>query len=174
MPQLRHFGTTPVVNQPIVFRTSLSIAAVRLLQFLMPPLVAALLLVVIAAIQDVPFNRLLLALMILTGALSSIVIRPDDAATVPMVRPLATAFSLLARWLMMLGILLAVGYVTGFSDEFPRRAILPWAVLTPIALVLVSLALSALMRSVVLSGEFADRRCCRTQLVELVAREQAT
>jgi putative colanic acid biosynthesis UDP-glucose lipid carrier transferase len=119
----------------------------------MPPVVTALLLIVITNIQSVPFDPQILGLTVLASVLSLVILRPDDATIVPVLRPLTTALGVLARWLVLLGFLLAVGYVAGFSNEFPRRAILPWAVLTPVALVAFSLLLTTLMRRVVLSQE---------------------
>jgi putative colanic acid biosysnthesis UDP-glucose lipid carrier transferase len=53
----------------------------------------------------------------------------------------------------MLALLLAVGYVTGISEDYSRRVIISWAVLTPALLLVVLLATNALMRRVILAPQ---------------------
>ncbi len=38
---------------------------------------------------------------------------------------------IMVRWAILLALLLAIGYVTKFSDAFSRRVLLTWAILTP-------------------------------------------
>jgi putative colanic acid biosynthesis UDP-glucose lipid carrier transferase len=59
--------------------------------------------------------------------------------------------SLLLRWLFMLAVLLAIGYVTKFSEDFSRRVVLTWAVVTPVPLILVLLALNGVMQRLMYS-----------------------
>jgi putative colanic acid biosysnthesis UDP-glucose lipid carrier transferase len=50
------------------------------------------------------------------------------------------------RWLVLLAVLFALGYVSGFSLHYPRRVILTWAVLTPALIIGASLVLHELLR----------------------------
>jgi putative colanic acid biosysnthesis UDP-glucose lipid carrier transferase len=50
------------------------------------------------------------------------------------------------RWLLLLAVFLAVGYVTKTIEVFPRRMFLTWAVITPVVLVIVTLFMQELMR----------------------------
>ncbi len=55
------------------------------------------------------------------------------------------------RWTALLGLLLAVGYATGFDPGYPRGAVLTWAVGTPVLLLGTGLLLNRLMRRAVAS-----------------------
>jgi hypothetical protein len=51
------------------------------------------------------------------------------------------------RWLLMLAVLLAIGYLTKSTMRaYPRRVFLTWAVLTPVALIIATLGMQELMR----------------------------
>ena len=60
--------------------------------------------------------------------------------------PFLVALGVIWRWVALLAILLLVGYLTRFSEHYSRRAVLTWAVLTPVPIVIATLALSGLMR----------------------------
>jgi putative colanic acid biosynthesis UDP-glucose lipid carrier transferase len=49
------------------------------------------------------------------------------------------------RWLLLLAVMLAIGYVTKSLAEYPRRIFITWAVATPIALVFSTLAMQEIM-----------------------------
>jgi putative colanic acid biosynthesis UDP-glucose lipid carrier transferase len=51
---------------------------------------------------------------------------------------------ILLRWFMIVGVLLAIGYITGFSKLFNVYVLLQWATLTPLALIVVHLGSRAL------------------------------
>ena len=51
------------------------------------------------------------------------------------------------RWLILLAILLAIGYVTKSPlQAYPRRVFLTWAAVTPLGLILATLAMQEVMR----------------------------
>jgi putative colanic acid biosysnthesis UDP-glucose lipid carrier transferase len=50
------------------------------------------------------------------------------------------------RWLVVLAVLFALGYVSGFSLHYPRRVILTWAVLSPALIIGATLVLQELLR----------------------------
>jgi putative colanic acid biosynthesis UDP-glucose lipid carrier transferase len=50
------------------------------------------------------------------------------------------------RWLLLLAVLLAVGYVTKSLNGYPRRIFLTWAAVTPVVLIAVTLAMQEIMR----------------------------
>ena len=62
-------------------------------------------------------------------------------------RSWSIAASVLLRWALLLAILVAIGYMTKSSAQFSRRVILTWAVVTPVPLILVSIALHESIRS---------------------------
>jgi putative colanic acid biosynthesis UDP-glucose lipid carrier transferase len=49
------------------------------------------------------------------------------------------------RWILLLAVMLAIGYVTHSLAEYPRRIFLTWAVVTPLALILSTLAMQEVM-----------------------------
>ena len=61
------------------------------------------------------------------------------------------AFSLILRWLVLLALLFAIGYATKTSAEFPRRVVLTWAIVTPIPLIFVSIAVNEIVRRFMLA-----------------------
>jgi putative colanic acid biosynthesis UDP-glucose lipid carrier transferase len=59
---------------------------------------------------------------------------------------LPLAIRVVLRWMIILAILLAIGFVTKYSVDFSRRVVMTWAVATPAVLILVSLGLHEIMR----------------------------
>jgi putative colanic acid biosynthesis UDP-glucose lipid carrier transferase len=55
------------------------------------------------------------------------------------------------RWLLLLVVLLAVGYITKTLEAMPRRIFLTWAVVTPVFLSVVTLAMQEMMRRFLMS-----------------------
>jgi putative colanic acid biosynthesis UDP-glucose lipid carrier transferase len=56
------------------------------------------------------------------------------------------------RWLVLLAVLLAIGYVTKLSEDFSRRVVLTWAVVTPLPLVLVLMGINRWMQRLMYSS----------------------
>jgi putative colanic acid biosynthesis UDP-glucose lipid carrier transferase len=59
---------------------------------------------------------------------------------------LSAVVDVIFRWMLLLGVLLAVGYITKSLDGYPRRIFLTWATATPVALVFVTLLMQEIMR----------------------------
>jgi putative colanic acid biosynthesis UDP-glucose lipid carrier transferase len=90
--------------------------------------------------------------MILIAILAPTVMkRPEVSSLTAIPRWGSIAVSLLMRWAILLAILFAIGYATKTSEEFPRRVILTWAVVTPIPLVLVSIIFNEIVRQFMLA-----------------------
>jgi putative colanic acid biosynthesis UDP-glucose lipid carrier transferase len=53
---------------------------------------------------------------------------------------------LLGRWALLLLLLLGIGALGGTLEDFPRRAILAWALVTPVAMVAITMLVHALTR----------------------------
>ncbi len=142
------------MNQPIVFRKNLSIAIVRVLQNTLPAVVVAGTLCLLVWITGVPFDRMYATLAATAGLLSLLILRPtaEEGLSVQVPRT-EIGMEILVRWTLILGVLLGLGYIAGFSDYYARRAILPWMFITPALLLWLALALRHLMRRVVLSQE---------------------
>jgi putative colanic acid biosynthesis UDP-glucose lipid carrier transferase len=135
------------MNEPIVFKRSILIGQMVLMQLLVPPLVSIGMLYGISVLYEARFDEDFRTLTVLLTILAPIVMqrpRSDSMAVLP--RSWSIAASLVLRWLMLLAILFAIGYVTKTSAEFPRRVVLTWAVVTPIPLIVISIALHEFIR----------------------------
>ena len=135
------------MNEPIVFKRSVLIGQLVLVQLLVTPLVAIGMLYGLATLHEVPFDAEFRTLAVLIAILAPTVIqrpRSDSMAILP--RSWSIATSLVLRWLLLLAILFAIGYVTRMSTEFSRRVILTWALVTPVPLIVISISLHELIR----------------------------
>lgn len=135
------------MNEPIVFKRSVEIGQLVLVQLLVPPLIAIGMLYGLLLFYEVPFDAEFRTLAVLVAILAPTVIRrPRVEALAILPRSWSIAASLLLRWSLLLAILIAIGYMTKSSAEFSRRVIFTWAVATPIPLILVSIALHETIR----------------------------
>ena len=140
------------MTEPVVFKRSLSIAFITLLRALAPAVVAVGMIYVIARGYNIKFGSHFLMMAVLVGILAPTILQPPRLNTLQWG---AGRWSLVAdvllRWFVLLAVLLAIGFVTKFSEEFSRRVVLTWAVLTPLPLILVLLGLDLAMRRLLLS-----------------------
>ena len=144
--------------QPVVLKLSLPIALLTLLRFIAPAVVAIAALYVIARVFGVPFGDDYMMLDVLVGILAPIILHMPPATSAQLLmRQWPAAVILLMRWVVLLGVLLAIGYITKLSAEFSRRVILSWAVLTPVPLILTSLLLNEMSRRLIFSASNARR-----------------
>jgi putative colanic acid biosynthesis UDP-glucose lipid carrier transferase len=144
--------------QPVVLKLSLPIALLTLLRFLAPAVVAIAALYVTAQLFGVPFSDDYMMLAVLVGILAPFILHMPPATSAQLLmRQWPAAVILLMRWVVLLGVLLAIGYITKLSAEFSRRVILSWAVLTPVPLILTSLLLNELSRRLIFSASNARR-----------------
>lgn len=144
--------------QPVVLKLSLPIALLTLLRFVAPAVVAIAALYVIARFFGVPFDDDYVMLDVLVGILAPFILHlPPATSAQLLMRQWPAAVILLMRWVVLLGVLLAIGYITKLSAEFSRRVILTWALLTPVPLILTSLLLNELSRRLIFSPSNARR-----------------
>jgi len=135
------------MTDPVMFTRGFSIALVSLLQAILPSVIPVAALVLLCQFYDAAFVDYFQVLAVAVAILSSILPRgrtngkqPVLPATVPL------ALSVLVRWMVICAILLGIGYVTKYSEEFPRRVVLTWALLTPAILVIVTVGLHEMLR----------------------------
>jgi putative colanic acid biosynthesis UDP-glucose lipid carrier transferase len=138
-----------MTSDALSFTRSFSIALVALLEAVAPPAVSAGLLLGLCDLYDAQFKGFFVVLAVLVAALS--VLLP-----LPTARPHGSpqllspswplAGRILVRWMVIIGILLAVGFVTKYSVDFSRRVVLTWIVATPAILIVVMLCLQELRR----------------------------
>jgi putative colanic acid biosynthesis UDP-glucose lipid carrier transferase len=144
------------MNEPIVFKRSVLVGQLVLMQFLVPPLIAIGTLYGVIVLYDARFGAEVRMLAVLVALLAPTVMKRPQVSTLTVLpRWGSIAFSLVLRWLVLLAILFAIGYTTKTSAEFSRRVILTWALVTPIPLILASLAVNELIRHFMLTTENA-------------------
>jgi putative colanic acid biosysnthesis UDP-glucose lipid carrier transferase len=135
------------MNEPVIARNYSAIALIALLQHVAPAIVAVscLYLAIAASGMDVAQNFDTLAIVV--GALSLLIQRPPRTFSGEFLSGTGPiAVGVIMRWMIVLAILLGIGYGTKVSEDFSRRIVLTWAVVTPAMLVFVTLSLNEIMR----------------------------
>lgn len=135
------------MTEPVIVKNSFAIAFVALLTTTLPTVVAVGALYGFVFLYGVELEGFYHVLAIIVGLLTLLLPHPPRTPNSQIFSgavPLAVGVVL--RWGMMLALLLAIGYVTKFSEEYSRRVVLTWAVVTPAFLILVTLGLHEVMR----------------------------
>ncbi len=127
------------------------------LDAVMPPIVAVGLLYGLCALYGAEFKDFFVVLAILSAMLSLLLPRGQPSGTQLVKSTLPLAMGVVMRWMVIIAILLAIGFITKYSVEFSRRVVLTWAVTTPAVLILVSLCLQELMRRLLYDPSTARR-----------------
>jgi Undecaprenyl-phosphate glucose phosphotransferase len=138
-----------MTSDALSFTRSFSIALVALLEAVAPPAVSAGLLLGLCDLYGAQFKAFFVVLAVLVAALSILLPLPS-ARPVGSPQLLSPRWPLvarvLARWMIIVSVLLAVGFVTKYSIDFSRRVVLSWIVMTPAILIVVMLCLQELRR----------------------------
>ena len=143
-----------VMAQSLLIRSSLMMAFVTGLQFVLPGMAIAGLLVLLTFLSDWPFTPFLAGLGAVSWLLSGLAFRPA-AGTMPELRfnPFQLVTSVFARWVALAVAMMAIGYLSGLAPNFPRRVILPWLVLSPFVATAMLLLVQFAMRKIALAQE---------------------
>src|SRR5688572_30239369 len=140
------------MNEPIVFKRSVLVGQLVLIQVLVPPLLAIGMLYGLTYLYGAQFDKELRVFAVLVAILAPLVFKKPELNTLTILPRWGTiAFSLIMRWLVLLALLFAIGYATKTSEEFPRRVVLTWAFVTPVPLILVSIAVNEIVRRFMLA-----------------------
>lgn len=131
---------------------------VATLQVTLPPIVAAGTLLLLCRLYQVEIDDFFKALATVVAVLALTLPHAKANGSAQLVSaPGSLALHVVARWLVITAILLAIGYVTKYSEEYSRRVVVTWIVVTPALLVGVALGLHELMRRV-LRNQMPARR----------------
>lgn len=137
------------VNENILVQQSFVRVLVEALKAVLPALISLMTLYVITVkLGEDPFSQSYVAL----GAVSSVLVllvlnvRRFGTATQFNFDRGSLVLSTITRWVLVLCILLGLGYVTKYSEDYSRFIVVPWAVATPVVLVIADLSLMALGR----------------------------
>ena len=144
--------------EPILYRNTLPIALLQLLQAFIPAIATAAMLVFIARLCSVPFDDDYVGLAGVSATLAfGIFASARSASYYLTTRRPAALISTSARWIVLLAALLLIGYFLKVSSHFSRRVIGIWIVATPLVLFGVVTLLHELMRRVLLDRGNARR-----------------
>jgi putative colanic acid biosysnthesis UDP-glucose lipid carrier transferase len=138
------------MTQPVVFKQSFLIAFLAILQAVIPAAVAMVSLYACTKLWGRVFDPTS-APMVIVAVLCLVLVQPPREISTQLTSERTSAVvDVVFRWMLLLVVLLAIGYLTK-SLLYPRRIFLTWAVLTPVALVLVTLAMQEIMRHFLMS-----------------------
>lgn len=142
---------TSQTTQPILFKRQTVLAAVVLsLRAAAPPVVSSLTLYGLARFYEVASTEFFSALTMLVTVLSIVLLQPARNSAMDLLSPRwRIATSLLVRWSVLLAVLAAIAYATGYTPRYPQQVILIWGLATPPILILATLALNGVARRVV-------------------------
>jgi putative colanic acid biosysnthesis UDP-glucose lipid carrier transferase len=132
--------------QPVLLKQSFLIALLTGVQAVVPAAVAVASLYATVILFDGRFDPSSAAIVIV-GVLCLVLVQPPREVSTQLTSArLAAVVDVILRWLLMLAVLLAVGYVTKSLDGYPRRIFLTWAAVTPVMLIAVTLLMQEIMR----------------------------
>lgn len=140
------------MTQPVLFKQSFLIAVLAGVQAVVPAVVAVGSLYLTVTLFGRVFTRSSEAIVIVS-VLCLVLIQPPREVTTQLTSARMAAVSdVIFRWLLLLTVMFAVGYVTKSLAAYPRRIFLTWAVVTPLALIGVTLVMQEIMHRFLMSA----------------------
>jgi len=133
------------MTQPVLFKQSFLIAILAGVQAMMPAVVAVTSLYATIIFFGIVFDRSSEAIIIVAVLCLILVQAPREVATQLTAARISAVMDVIFRWLLLLAVMLAIGYVTKSLTDYPRRIFLTWAVVTPVALIFSTLAMQEVM-----------------------------
>jgi putative colanic acid biosysnthesis UDP-glucose lipid carrier transferase len=134
------------MTQPVLLKQSFMIALLTGIQAVVPAVVAVGSLYATIVLFGHHFDPSSAAIVIVSVLCLVLVQPPREFSTDLTSGRVAGVADVILRWMMMLLVLLAVGYVTRTFSSYPRRVFLTWAAATPVALIAVTLAMQEVRR----------------------------
>ena len=146
-------------SQPIVFKRGTTLAAPVLLWLMdaLPAMLAGLMFYPLTRLYDVEYDRPFLVLSILAATLTLALLQPRNSTSQLIAGRLELATNLLWRWAVLVACLLALGYMTKSSEQYSRRVVVTWVLVTPVLLVLLQLVLHSITRAMLMDSAHARR-----------------
>jgi len=147
------------ISQPIIFKrgTSFSAPVALWLMDALPAVLAGCMFYPLCRLFDVDFDKPFVVLSILAATATLAVLPPRNATSQVVSGRLELATNLLLRWAGLVAALLALGYVTKYSEEYSRRVVVTWVLVTPVLLVILSLMLQSLTRALLMDAAQSRR-----------------
>jgi putative colanic acid biosynthesis UDP-glucose lipid carrier transferase len=147
------------ISQPIIFKRGMSLVAPVLLWLMdaLPAVLAGVMFYPLCRAFDVEYDKPFLVLSIVAATFTLAVVKPRSHGSQVVSPPLEVATNLLFRWALLVAALLALGYVTKFSEDYSRRVVVTWVLVTPLLLVLLQLLLQSITRAMLSDATQARR-----------------
>jgi len=147
------------VSQPIIFKRGTTLVAPVLLWLMdaLPAVLAGVMFYPLTRVYDVEFDKEFLVLSILAATFTLAMLPSRNSTRQIIAGRLELATNLLLRWSALVAALLALGYMTKFSEDFSRRVVVTWVLVTPVLLVMLSLLLQGLTRALLRDAAQARR-----------------
>jgi putative colanic acid biosynthesis UDP-glucose lipid carrier transferase len=147
------------ISQPIFFKRGMSLAAPVLLWLFdaLPAVLAGVMFYPLTRVYDVDFDRPFLVLSILAATFTLAILPSRNPTRQIISGRLELATNLLLRWAVLVAALLGLGYMTKFSEDFSRRVVVTWVLVTPVLLVMLSLILQSVTRALLRDAAQARR-----------------
>jgi putative colanic acid biosysnthesis UDP-glucose lipid carrier transferase len=146
------------MNEPVLIKRSFLIALMVCAQTLTPPLIAAASLFAIKRGWNISFANAPATFTVVAILIFLVLMRPPRSLSSQLRwKPAAGALGAGLQWLLLLAVLLLIGYATDVLHHFPPRAILTWALVTPLFLILGTLCTRRLMRHLVMTAVSARK-----------------
>jgi putative colanic acid biosynthesis UDP-glucose lipid carrier transferase len=136
-----------MTSEAITFSRSISLSLIALLEALAGPAVAVGLLYGLCVVYGADFEGFYVVLATLVGLLALLLPRGRAANSQSLLSstwPLI--IRIVSRWMVVIAILLAIGFVTKYEVRFSRKIVLSWIFATPAMLIVVTLVLQELQR----------------------------
>jgi putative colanic acid biosynthesis UDP-glucose lipid carrier transferase len=140
------------MTQPLLFKQSFLIAMLAGIQAVIPAVVAVASLYSTIIYFGIVFNRSSQAIIIVAVLCLVLVQPPREVSTQLTSARLSAVVDVIFRWMLLLLVLLAIGYITKSLAEYPRRIFITWAVVTPVALIVVTLVMQEVMHRFLMSA----------------------
>src|SRR5258707_302665 len=109
------------MTQPVLFKQSFLIAVLAGAQAVMPAVVAVASLYATIVFFGIVFDRSSQAIIIVAVLCLILVQPPREVSTQLTSARISAVADVIFRWLLLLGVMLAIGYVTRSLAEYPRR-----------------------------------------------------
>ena len=141
------------MTQPVLAKQSFLIAVLASAQAIVPAFVAIASLYSTIILLGNSFDPSSSAITIVAALCLVLVQPPREVSSQLTSARVSAVVDVIFRWLVLLAVLLAIGYVTKSPlQDYPRRVFLTWAAATPVALILATLAMQELMRRFLLNA----------------------
>lgn len=150
-----------MTSEALSFTRNFSIALLALLEAVAPPAISVGLLYGLCIFYGANFKGFYLVLAFLAATLSLLLPPPRPRAyegTSQLLSPaLPVAGRVVVRWMVIVGILLAIGFITKYSGDFSRKVVVCWILATPALVILAALFLLELRRRVIFDPAMVRR-----------------